>query len=194
MSLISGDGMKRTKSTRKMEKIKAKWTQVTLKNVLKVKDPKLSRVLIVQNNVYAAVQGAIGEDRLQETCSFLLGNHHTFILTNSYGCSRGQFLGINSKEAQKLPLMWLIEGLQSWAVIVDLKFIGLEWLQKSRSEQRCFGLNVCFFRIQGKSNISWWGASKDHVCEWWVASLSKYQEVSSLTLGMMLQQQYLKCL
>ena len=29
------------------------------KNVLKVKDPKLSRVLIVQNNVYAAVHGAI---------------------------------------------------------------------------------------------------------------------------------------
>ena len=40
-----------------MEKIKAK-------NVLKVKDPKLPRVLIVQNNVYAAVLGAIGEDRL----------------------------------------------------------------------------------------------------------------------------------
>ena len=50
----------------KMEKIKAKWTQVSLKNVLKVKDPKLSRVLIVQNNVYAAVHGAIGEDR--QTC------------------------------------------------------------------------------------------------------------------------------
>ena len=58
-----------------MEKIKAK-------NVLKVKDPKLPRVLIVQNNVYAAVLGAIGEDRLQETCSFLLGNHHTVILTD----------------------------------------------------------------------------------------------------------------
>ena len=73
--------MKSTKSTGKMEKIKAKWTQVTLKNVLKVKDPKLSRVLIVQNNVYAAVHGTIGEDRLQETCSFLLGNNHTVILT-----------------------------------------------------------------------------------------------------------------
>ena len=45
---------------------------VTKKNVLKVKDPKLSRVLIVQNNVYAAVHGAIGEDRLQETCKKLL--------------------------------------------------------------------------------------------------------------------------
>ena len=52
---------------------------MTLKNVLKVKDPKLSRVLIVQNNVYATVHGATGEDRLQETCSFLLGNHHTVI-------------------------------------------------------------------------------------------------------------------
>ena len=45
---------------------------MSLKNVLKVKDPKLSRVLIVQNNVYAAVHGVIGEDRLQEACSFLL--------------------------------------------------------------------------------------------------------------------------
>ena len=80
--------MKSSKFTGKMEKIKAKWTQVSLKNVLKVKDPKLSRVLIVQNNVYAAVHGTIGEDRLQETCSFLLGNHHAVILTNSYGCSR----------------------------------------------------------------------------------------------------------
>ena len=41
---------------------------MSLKNVLKVKDPKLSRVLIVQNNVYTAVHGAIGEDKLQETC------------------------------------------------------------------------------------------------------------------------------
>ena len=80
--------MKSSKFTGKMEKIKAKWTQVSLKNVLKVKDPKLSRVLIVQNNVYAAVHGAIGEDRIQETCSFLLGNHHAVVLTNSYGCSR----------------------------------------------------------------------------------------------------------
>ena len=32
---------------------------------LKVKDPKLSSVLIAQNNIYAAVHGAIGEDRLQ---------------------------------------------------------------------------------------------------------------------------------
>ena len=78
-----------------MEKIKAKWTQVTLKNVLKVKDPKLSRVLIVQNNVYAAVHGTIGEDGLQETCSFLLGNHHTVILTNSYGCSKRLRLATN---------------------------------------------------------------------------------------------------
>ena len=44
---------------------------MSLKNVLKVKDPKLSRVLIVQNNVYAAVHGAIGEDRLQETFKML---------------------------------------------------------------------------------------------------------------------------
>ena len=78
-----------------MEKIKAKWTQVTLKNVLKVKDPKLSRVLIVQNNVYAAVHGTIGEDRLQETCSFLLGNNQTVILTYSYGCSRRLRLAAN---------------------------------------------------------------------------------------------------
>ena len=55
-----------------MEKIKAKLTQVSLKNVVKVKDPKLSRVLIVQNNVYAAMHGAIGEDRLQETCQKVL--------------------------------------------------------------------------------------------------------------------------
>ena len=73
--------MKSTKSTGKMEKTKAKCTQVTLKNVLKVKDPKLSRVSIVQNNVYAVVHGTTGEDRLQETYSFLLGNHHTVILT-----------------------------------------------------------------------------------------------------------------
>ena len=83
--------MKSTKSTGKMEKIKAKWTQVTLKNVLKLKDPKL----IVQNNVYAAVHGTIGEDGLQETCSFLLGNHHTVILTNSYGCSKRLRLATN---------------------------------------------------------------------------------------------------
>ena len=87
--------MKSSKFTGKMEKIKAKWTQVSLKNVLKVKDPKLSRVLIVQNNVYAAVHGTIGEDRLQETCSFLLGNHHTVILTYSYGCSRRLRLAAN---------------------------------------------------------------------------------------------------
>ena len=62
--------MESSKFTGEMEKIKAKWTQVSLKNILKVKDPKLSRVLIVQNNVYAAVHGAIGEDRLEETCSF----------------------------------------------------------------------------------------------------------------------------
>ena len=55
-----------------MEKIKAKRTQVSLKNVVKVKDPKLSRVLIVQNNVHSAVHGAIGEDRLQETCQKVL--------------------------------------------------------------------------------------------------------------------------
>ena len=42
-----------------MEKIKAKLNKVTLKDVLKFKDPKLSRVLIVQNNVYAAVHGTI---------------------------------------------------------------------------------------------------------------------------------------
>ena len=58
------------------------------KKCFKVKDPKLSRVLMVQNNVYAVVQGAIGEDRLQETCSFLMGNQHTVILTNSYGSRR----------------------------------------------------------------------------------------------------------
>ena len=47
-------------------------------SVTKKCDPKLTRVLIDQNNVYASVHGAIGEDRLQETCSFLLGNHHTY--------------------------------------------------------------------------------------------------------------------
>ena len=56
---------------------------------------KLSRVLIVQNNVHAAVRSAIGEDRLQETCSFFLGNHHIVILTNSYGCSRRLRLAAN---------------------------------------------------------------------------------------------------
>ena len=55
--------MKSTKSTGKMKKIKAKLNQLTLKNVLKVKDPKLSRVSIVQNNVYAAVHGTIGKAR-----------------------------------------------------------------------------------------------------------------------------------
>ena len=75
--------------------IKAKWTQVSLKNVLKVKDPKLSTVLLDRNNVYAAVHDAIGEDRLQETCSFLLGNHHTVILTKSYSCSRKLRLAAN---------------------------------------------------------------------------------------------------
>ena len=68
---------------------------MSLTSVLKFKDPKLSRILIVQNNVYAAVHGAIGEDRLQETCSFLLGNHHTVIFTNSYGCSRRLRLAAN---------------------------------------------------------------------------------------------------
>ena len=81
--------MKSPKFTGKMERKSKPNELVSLKNVLKVKDPKLSRVLIVQNNVYAAVYGAIGEDRLQETCSFFLGNHHTVILTNSYGCIRG---------------------------------------------------------------------------------------------------------
>ena len=57
--------MKSSKFTGKMEKIKAKWTQVSLKNVLKVKDPKLSRVLIVQNNVYASDKFA-----KRATCEF----------------------------------------------------------------------------------------------------------------------------
>ena len=46
--------MKSAKFTGKMEKVKARWIQVSLKNVSKVKDPKLLRVLIVQNNVYAS--------------------------------------------------------------------------------------------------------------------------------------------
>ena len=56
----------------KAQNLRRKWRKsklnelVSLKNVLKVKDPKLSRVLIVQNNIYAAVHGAIGEDRLKE--------------------------------------------------------------------------------------------------------------------------------
>ena len=58
-----------------MEKIKGKWTKVTLKDVLKVKNPKLSKVLIVH--------GTIGEDRLQKTCGSLLGNHHIVILTSN---------------------------------------------------------------------------------------------------------------
>ena len=45
---------------------------VSLKIVLKVRDPKLARVLIVQNNVYASVHGAIGEDRLRRTCKNIL--------------------------------------------------------------------------------------------------------------------------
>ena len=64
-------------------------------SVTKKCDPKLTRVLIDQNNVYASVHGAIGEDRLQETCSFLLGNHHTVILTKSYSCSRKLRLSAN---------------------------------------------------------------------------------------------------
>ena len=47
-------------------------SSVTNKKCFKVKDLKLSRVLIVQNNVYAAVHGAMGEDRLQETCKKML--------------------------------------------------------------------------------------------------------------------------
>ena len=46
--------MKSSKFTGKINKIKAKWTQVSLRNILKVKDPKLSMVLIVQNNLYAS--------------------------------------------------------------------------------------------------------------------------------------------
>ena len=63
--------MESSKFTGKREKIKAKWTRVT-KIVLKVKDPKLARVLIVQNNVYVSVHGAIGEDRLRRTCKNIL--------------------------------------------------------------------------------------------------------------------------
>ena len=51
-----------------------------LKNVLKVKDPKLLRVLIDQNNVYATVHRAIGGERQQETCSFLLGNCYFLVM------------------------------------------------------------------------------------------------------------------
>ena len=38
---------------------------MSLKNVLKVKDPKLSTVLIDRNNVYAAVHGAIRELKME---------------------------------------------------------------------------------------------------------------------------------
>ena len=72
----------------------------------------------------------------------------------------------------RLLLMWLIQGIQSWAVTVKLKFIRLEQLQRSGSEQICFVLNFCFFRVQTKSNFGWWGASKGHGCEWRVASVS----------------------
>ena len=57
--------MKSSKFTGKMEKVKARWIQVSLKNVSKVKDPKLSRVLIVQNNVYASDNFA-----KRSTCEF----------------------------------------------------------------------------------------------------------------------------
>ena len=56
----------------KAQNLRRKWRKsklnelVSLKNVLKVKDPKLSRVLIVQNNIYAAVHGVIVEDRRKE--------------------------------------------------------------------------------------------------------------------------------
>ena len=33
-----------------------------------------------QNNVYATVHGAIGGERQQETCSFLLGNCYFLVL------------------------------------------------------------------------------------------------------------------
>ena len=62
---------------------------MSLKNVLKVKDPKLSKVLIDQNNVYATVHGAIGGERQQETCSFLLGNCYILVLAaGKKKCSR----------------------------------------------------------------------------------------------------------
>ena len=57
--------MKSSNFTGKMEKIKARWIQVSLKNVLKVKDSKLSRVLIVQNNVYVSDKFA-----KRATCEF----------------------------------------------------------------------------------------------------------------------------
>ena len=47
---------------------------MSLENVLKIKDPKLSRVLIVENNVYAAVHGAIGEN-LQQNAHVILFTH-----------------------------------------------------------------------------------------------------------------------
>ena len=88
---------------------------MSLKSVLKVKDPKLSRVLIVQSNDYAAVHGAIGEDRLEETCSILLGNHHTVILTNVYGCRRRLRL------VPTLPVLKLLDrtSLQLRSCVVD---------------------------------------------------------------------------
>ena len=59
-----------------------------LKNVLKVKDPKLSRVLTVQNDVYASVHGAIGKDRLQKTCKKKCSRH----LINARACVNKDFV------------------------------------------------------------------------------------------------------
>ena len=59
----------------KAQNLRRKWRKsklnelVSLKNVLKVKDPKLSRVLIVQNNIYAAVLKEIFKKML--TSSYL---------------------------------------------------------------------------------------------------------------------------
>ena len=52
--------MKSLKFTGKMEKIKAKWTQVSLKNVLKVKDRNYLGVLIYLTGKFSYLLIAIG--------------------------------------------------------------------------------------------------------------------------------------
>ena len=64
--------MKSSKFTEKMEKIKAKWTQVSLENVFYLRSEVIKGFDCSKYNVYAAVHGAIGEERLQETFKKML--------------------------------------------------------------------------------------------------------------------------
>ena len=122
-------------------------SSVTKKNGLKVKDPMLSRVLIVQNTVYAAVLGVIGEDRLQETCSFPLGNHPTVILTDgqaSYGCSRGLRL--------TLPVSKLLDKTSLFLFPVNVfrpKFAAAGLPTNLRNAQLAGFFSALFFLLVG---------------------------------------------